>query len=98
MDNVLKSWAVPKEPPIQHGIKRLALQVDDHDLDYIDFQGTIPKGQYGAGEVRIWDHGTYDLEMRQGEVIQVTFGGNKLTGRYNLVKTKKGWLFFKSKS
>lgn len=98
MDNVLKSWAVPKEPPIQPGIKRLALQVDDHDLDYIDFHGTIPEGHYGAGEVKIWDNGTYTLEQREGDVIQVTFGGRKLNGRYNLIKTQRGWLFFKSKS
>jgi len=98
MDKVLKSWAVPKEPPIQHGTKRLALQVDDHDLDYIGLGGTIPEGHYGAGEVKIWDRGTHDLETREGDVIQVTFEGNKPTGRYDLVRTKKGWLFFKSKS
>ena len=98
MDNVLKSWAVPKEPPLEPGIKRLALQVDDHDLDYIDFQGTIPEGHYGAGEVKIWDNGTYTLEDREDDMIQVTFGGRKLSGRYNLIKTKQGWLFFKSKS
>jgi len=98
MDNVLKSWAVPKGPPIQQGVKRLAVQVDDHDLGYIDFQGTIPEGHYGAGEVTIWDDGAYTLEIRESDRIQVTFLGKRLTGRYNMIKTQKGWLFFKAKS
>ena len=98
MDDVLKSWAVPKEPPMEPGIKRLALQVDDHDLSYIDFEGMIPAGHYGAGQVRIWDNGDYALESEERNLIQVTFRGEKLNGRYNLIKTKKGWLFFKSRS
>ena len=98
MDNVLKSWAVPKEPPLEHGIKRLAIEVEDHDLDYIDFHGTIPEGHYGAGEVKIWDNGNYTLENRENDKIQVTFEGRKLKGRYHLIKTKQGWLFFKSSS
>jgi len=98
MDNVLKSWAVPKEPPLESGIKRLAIEVEDHDLDYIDFQGTIPEGHYGAGEVRIWDNGNYTLENRESDKMQVTFEGKKLKGRYILIKTKQGWLLFKSRS
>ena len=98
MDNVLKSWAVPKEPPLEHGMKRLAIEVEDHDLDYIDFQGTIPEGHYGAGEVRIWDNGNYTLENRENDKIHVVFEGRKLKGRYNLIKTKQGWPFFKSRS
>lgn len=97
MDNVLKSWAVPKGPPVEPGIKRLAMEVDDHELGYIDFQGTIPEGHYGAGAVKIWDNGTYTLDIRERDRIQVTFGGRRLKGRYNLIKTKQGWLLFKSR-
>ena len=54
LDGALKSWAVPKEPPLEMKVRRLAISVEDHDLDYIDFEGEIPKGQYGAGTVEIW--------------------------------------------
>lgn len=100
MDGVLKSWAVPKEPPSEAGVKRLAVQVEDHDLDYANFEGDIPEGEYGAGKVEIWDKGTYDLIDRKKKKIVFDLHGEKLNGRYTLVqfgKEEKNWLFFKAK-
>jgi DNA ligase D-like protein (predicted 3'-phosphoesterase) len=99
MDGVLKSWAVPKEPPTQSGIKRLAMQVEDHALDYINFEGTIPKGEYGAGTVEIWDKGTYMLNSRTDKIIEVTLDGSRLKGDYALVNFKENsWLLIKKKA
>src|SRR5258708_39712091 len=64
MDETLKSWAVPKGIPLKKGEKRLAVHVEDHPLAYADFEGTIPKGQYGGGTVMVWDYGTYELSDR----------------------------------
>jgi DNA ligase D-like protein (predicted 3'-phosphoesterase) len=99
MDGVLKSWAVPKEPTTESGVKRLAVQVEDHELSYIDFEGTIPEGMYGAGKVEIWDKGNYTLKHRSKDKIVFTLHGEKLTGDYVLVKFKgaKNWLFFRKK-
>jgi DNA ligase D-like protein (predicted 3'-phosphoesterase) len=100
MDGVLKSWAVPKEPPIEPGLKRLAVQVEDHELDYADFEGEIAEGEYGAGKVEIWDNGTYTLIDRKPKKIVFELQGEKLKGKYTLVqftKEEKNWLFFKAK-
>ena len=97
-DGVLKSWAVPKGIPQKSGLKRLAIQTENHPVDYADFEGTIPEGQYGAGKVEIWDKGTYELEDRKDYKIIMRINGKKLKGRYCLIKLKgqeKNWLFFK---
>ena len=100
INNVLKSWAVPKEPPIDDKTKRLAIQVEDHPLSYSSFQGIIPEGNYGAGKVKIWDKGNYELEKDSSKEIIFNLHGKKLNGKYVLIKTnyqEKGWLFFKMK-
>ncbi|MBW2968729.1 3'-phosphoesterase, partial [Candidatus Woesearchaeota archaeon] len=90
-------WAVPKQPPLKKGIKRLAVQVSDHALSYAKFQGTIPKGQYGAGKVEIWDKGTYEFVDKKKNKLIVNFKGKKLKGEYVLLlfRPPKNWLFFK---
>jgi len=99
MGGVLKSWAVPKEPPSKKGIKRLAIPVEDHPLDYANFTGSIPEGQYGAGTVMVWDKGTYELISMSENKIVFNLNGDKLKGVYCLIKTKyqekENWLFFK---
>lgn len=101
MNGVLRSWAVPKEPPKEKGTKRLAILVEDHPLQYASFEGLIPEGNYGAGKVEIWDHGTYELLEKDEKKIEVFFHGKKLKGKYVLIKThygnkpEKSWLFFK---
>ncbi len=103
MDGVLKSWAVPKEPPVDFDTKRLAVAVEDHALDYASFEGVIPEGEYGAGTVEIWDEGYYDpIEHVPGSKWVVELHGKRLSGRYALVQMKnrgeKNWLFFRAKS
>jgi len=101
MNSVLKSWAVPKEPPKTKGIKRLAIQVEDHPLEYAKFYGTIPEGNYGAGKVEIWDSGTYELIKKDSKKIEFKLNGKKMKGNFVLVKTnygnkpEKSWLLFK---
>ena len=100
MDGVLRSWAVPKGPPQKPGIRHLAMQVEDHPVDYIDFEGTIPEGQYGAGTVRIWDRGTYNLEESEAGKLNFILHGVKLRGHYALVRMEKrpqDWLLIKLK-
>jgi bifunctional non-homologous end joining protein LigD len=86
-DGVLASWAVPKGIPLEPGTRRLAVRTEDHPLEYLTFEGSIPEGQYGAGEIRIWDSGTYDpLKFLPSEVM-VDLHGGRLRGRYVLVPT-----------
>jgi len=97
-EGVLKSWAVPKEPPVDPGVKRLAVEVEDHDLAHIDFEGEIPKGEYGAGTVSIWDGGTYDLLSEHDRRLKLALRGRRLRGEYVLVPLEgKNWLFFRTK-
>ncbi len=104
MEGVLKSWAVPKGPPLEMGVKRLAVEVDDHNLNYIDFEGTIEEG-YGKGTVKIWDSGTYEIESAKPEKMVLVVKGTKLKGRYVLLSArwsknqpegKRQWLFFRA--
>jgi len=100
IDGVLRSWAVPKEVPLSSGVRRLAVRVEDHPLDYMDFEGTIPKGEYGAGKVSIWDKGNYILKERTGKKIKFEAYGSKFRGKYDLIfmREQKGrdlWLLFK---
>ncbi len=98
MDGVLKSWAVPKEPPKTKETKRLAIQVEDHPLEYAKFKGIIPEGNYGAGKVEIWDKGKYILKNTGANKIEFNLKGKKLKGNYVLIKTsygKNSWLWFK---
>lgn len=98
MDGVLKSWAVPKGISKKPGERRLAIQVEDHDLAYIGFEGEIEEGVYGAGTVSIWDRGTYDLVDRKDYKLVFNLKGEKLKGSYVLVHTKeKMWLIMKMK-
>lgn len=100
MEGVLKSWAVPKGLPEKKGIRRLAVQVEDHPIDYLDFQGEIPQGCYGAGRVEIWDKGWYNLiEKEKDRKLVFELKGKKLKGVYELVLMKdKNWLIFKLSS
>ena len=103
-DGVLLSWAVPKGPSLDPKQKRLAVETEDHPLDYIDFEGVIPEGNYGAGTVIVWDIGSYTTErdirqqFRDGK-ISFTLSGTKIKGSFVLIKIKqrqKQWLLIKS--
>src|SRR5919198_1020195 len=98
MDGVLASWAVPQGPPLEGGIRRLAVHTEDHPLQYLTFEGVIPDG-YGAGTMSIWDTGTYTLDERKPKEVKVTFDGEKLKGSYVIVQTTQNegrdWLMIK---
>ena len=103
LDGVMKSWAVPKGPSLDPAVKRLAMQVEDHPIDYNSFEGTIPKGEYGGGTVMIWDRGTYtyggdDTDdpiegLRRGFAkgdFKIRLKGRRLKGSWVLVRTRRG--------
>ena len=107
MNGTLKAWAVPKGPTLDPNEKRLAVPVEDHPLDYMDFEGVIPKGNYGAGTVMVWDRGPYEsvegdpqTGYDSGKLV-VRLAGKKLHGEFHLVRTKMGgqtqWLMFKKR-
>lgn len=110
MGGVLKSWAVPKGPPYAKGEKHLAVHVEDHPIDYAEFEGIIPQGQYGGGTVMVWDIGTYqplgdDAEAYMAEkgVLHLELQGRKLIGEWTLIRTgqpeangQENWLWLKS--
>lgn len=101
-DGVLKSWAVPKEMPQQEGEKRLAIQVEDHTLEFGNFEGTIPAGEYGAGTIEIWDCGSYEAAEWTDDAIVVELHGERLRGRFNLVRFPRGgtnaWLIIRARA
>lgn len=102
MDGILKSWAIPKGPSLDPAIKRLAIMVDDHPLEYASFEGHIPEGEYGAGDVIIWDKGSYKLlkgSLKEGK-LEFYLLGKKLKGAFVLLKLRgkeKEWLLIKKK-
>jgi bifunctional non-homologous end joining protein LigD len=89
-DGVLKSWAVPKGPPTEPGLNRLAVPTEDHPLEYASFSGTIAAGEYGGGQVSIWDAGRYATEKWTPDHVTVAFDGGRLTGRYLLFRLPDG--------
>lgn len=100
MDDVLKSWAVPKGPSMNPKEKRLAIIVEDHPVDYATFEGMIPEGMYGAGAVAIWDKGTFEFQggsLQKGK-LDIIFHGKKLKGSFALARMSgkdKEWLLIK---
>ena len=88
-DGVAVSWAVPNGIPEDPHENRLAVHTEDHPLEYLEFEGDIPKGEYGAGKMRIWDRGTYDVHKFDDDKVEVTFHGERLRGRYGLFPLKK---------
>ena len=108
LDGVLKSWAIPKGPSLDPQQKRLAVRVEDHPWDYRNFEGTIPEGNYGAGDVIVWDRGTYRCAEADSEValrrqlrkgsLKLVLRGHKLRGGFALVRlrTPRQWLLIKA--
>ena len=113
VEGVLASWAVPKGPSTDPNVRRLAMRTEDHPMDYADFEGVIPKGNYGAGTVIVWDHGTFRNLMGEKDDpltmeesidaghVEVWLEGKKLRGGFTLIRTQKEpreqWLLIKMK-
>jgi bifunctional non-homologous end joining protein LigD len=102
MHGVLKSWAVPKGPPLTSGERRLAMETEDHPIEYLDFEGIIPKGEYGGGTVMVWDIGMYELidgNYHKGK-LHIFLAGKKLKGEWRLTRTgdpaSRKWLLIKT--
>jgi len=107
VEGVLRSWAVPKGPSMDPRDKHLAVETEDHPLDYASFEGTIPEGQYGAGSVIVWDAGTYtNMTEKDGRAVQMSealknghaafwLEGEKLRGGFALTRTQRGWILVK---
>jgi len=100
-EGVLKSWAVPKGLPEKSGERRLAIAVEDHPVEYIGFEGTIPEGEYGAGDVKVRDTGTWEPVIWGGDRIEVILHGTNFSGKYVLLRFKKAgeknWIVLKAK-
>ncbi len=102
-DGVLASWAVPKGVPLEPGVRALAVHVEDHPLEYGGFEGEIPKGEYGAGTVEIWDRGTYELLEEKGDGgLTVRLHGKRLEGTWTLIPAhldgkEKNWLLVRKR-
>ena len=102
MEGVLRSWAIPRGPSMDPSYKRLAVLVEDHPVEYADFEGVIPEGEYGAGGVMIWDRGTYRLLEKKEDKIVFSVEGDKLRGNFTLIRLRRGqkgneWLLIKQK-
>jgi len=109
LDGVMKSWAVPKGPSYDPSVRRLAMEVEDHPIEYNTFEGTIPQGEYGGGTVMLWDRGTYEAEngggveaLREGYErgdLKFVLHGKRLEGGWVLVRMKRPgrpqWLLIK---
>jgi DNA ligase D-like protein (predicted 3'-phosphoesterase) len=100
-EGVLKSWAVPKGLPEKSGERRLAIAVEDHPIEYISFEGTIPEGEYGAGDVKVRDTGTCEPLIWNDDRIEIILHGTHFSGKYALLRFKKAgeknWIILKSK-
>lgn len=109
VDDVLRSWAVPKGPSMDPKEKRLAVETEDHPIEYASFEGTIPEGEYGAGSVIVWDTGTYrSMTEKDGRAVPMNealksghaafwLEGKKLRGGFALTRTERGWILIKMK-
>ena len=102
IEGALRSWAIPRGPSMDPSDKRLAVLVEDHPVEYADFEGVIPEGEYGAGTVGIWDRGTYRLLEKREDKIVFSLEGDRLRGNFILIRLRKSqkgneWLLIKQK-